>query len=319
MPLNKCEGNMYADMDFCHNIIRGKCPFGCIYCYMKRPRMARIEAYHKSFHIVESEIKVAYPSGTRIFIGSATDMWMAPEDQIARVLARCREVNSVLSTPGLQVHWVFQSKDPGQMIQWIPLLPICSTLITTIETNLEAGYENISQAPVPTLRASRVHGLGQMLKRERPSSNIDISVTMEPIMEFDTGFISLMKIIKPKYISIGAATLKEYEKYEMLMPHWKDVAQLVSILNRQQIEVRIKKNLLRLAPAKKEKTEFRDWLSRSGAWLTWEWLHIDGAMNRYEAWKLTNLFEEADDIHRGFTDMIIKPEPFMKFTNGGEK
>lgn len=284
MPLNKCSGNMYSDIDMTINIIRGRCIFDCNYCFGKTGFRKNMLAYQKPFKIVEAELKVAYPSGTRIFIGSMTDMWMAPDRMIARVLARCREVNEVLCTPGLQVHWVFQSKDPGMMIKWVGLFPEPSTLITTMETNIDAGYGNISQAPIPTLRASRMNGLGKMLERETPSANIDLSVTMEPIMKFNDGFITLMKIIKPKYVSMGAATLKEYEKHGMPMPSWKDVIRLVNFLRIAGIEVRIKKNLLRLAPAK-EKRLFQSLLFYEGAWLTWEWLHIDGAIARYEAWK----------------------------------
>lgn len=285
MALNKCSGNMYSDIDYSINIIRGRCAFDCSYCFGKTGFRKNILAYQKPFKIVDAELKVAYPSGTRIFIGSMTDMWMAPEEMIARVLTRCREVNEVLSSPGLQVHWVFQSKDPGMMIKWVGLFPEPATLITTMETNIDAGYENISQAPIPTLRASRMNGLRHMLEQETPSANIDISVTMEPIMKFDDGFITLIKIIRPKYVSMGTATLKEYEEHGMRRPYWTDVARLVHNLRIAGIEVRIKRNLLRLAPARKEKLEFRDILFEAGAWLTWEWLHIDGALARYAAWK----------------------------------
>ena len=36
MPLNKAKGNMYPFVDYTWNVIKGECPHGCAYCYMKR-------------------------------------------------------------------------------------------------------------------------------------------------------------------------------------------------------------------------------------------------------------------------------------------
>ena len=36
MPLNKQSGNMYSWVTHTWNVVKGKCPHGCIYCYMKR-------------------------------------------------------------------------------------------------------------------------------------------------------------------------------------------------------------------------------------------------------------------------------------------
>ena len=36
MPLNKSTGNMYDFITHTWNTIKGECPHGCSYCYMKR-------------------------------------------------------------------------------------------------------------------------------------------------------------------------------------------------------------------------------------------------------------------------------------------
>ena len=36
MPLNKSTGNMYEFITLTWNTIKGECPHGCSYCYMKR-------------------------------------------------------------------------------------------------------------------------------------------------------------------------------------------------------------------------------------------------------------------------------------------
>ena len=36
MPLNKSTGNMYEFITHTWNTIKGECPHGCSYCYMKR-------------------------------------------------------------------------------------------------------------------------------------------------------------------------------------------------------------------------------------------------------------------------------------------
>lgn len=304
MPLNKCKGSMYVDVDFTQNIIRGRCPFNCRYCStVSKYPMNRIKAYHRPFHYDPRELKVAYPSGTRIFIGSATDMWKAPENFIEKVLRRCREVDSVLSTPGLAVHWVFQSKEPREMAWWIPMMPQNVTLITTLETNRYGGYDLISSAPHPGKRAGQMVNLRNQLTKLQPVMHIDLSVTIEPVMTFDhQRFIRMLQDIAPQYVSIGAATLNEYKKYGMEKPTWVEIVNLVSDLQ-TMMEVRVKKNVLRLATTKGQKEKMRDQLESTGAWLTWEWVDKgDTAKERYNAWLLWKIGSKVDHRHEGFTE-----------------
>jgi DNA repair photolyase len=75
---NKVRGNMYPDMDLTTNPIRGVCPFGCIYCYIRNGPANENEHYQRNPHIVEELILRPMPKGKRIFVGSSIDMW-APE------------------------------------------------------------------------------------------------------------------------------------------------------------------------------------------------------------------------------------------------
>ena len=34
--MTKAKGNMYEDVDWAHNVIKGNCPHGCSYCYIDK-------------------------------------------------------------------------------------------------------------------------------------------------------------------------------------------------------------------------------------------------------------------------------------------
>jgi DNA repair photolyase len=77
MALNKQKGNMYGFVTHTWNPIKGICPHGCEYCYMR----GRVQSYP---HLDEKELRVDLGSGNTIFVGSSCDMWAAeiPEEWI---------------------------------------------------------------------------------------------------------------------------------------------------------------------------------------------------------------------------------------------
>ena len=85
MGLNKSKGNMYPWVTHTWNVIKGKCPHDCSYCYMKRYPQPKL-------HFDEKELKTDLGSGNFIFVGSSCDMWADEiiEEWIELVLEHCR-------------------------------------------------------------------------------------------------------------------------------------------------------------------------------------------------------------------------------------
>lgn len=109
MGMNKQTGNMYPFVTHTWNPIRGRCPYDCIYCYMKVYPQAE-------FRFVEKELKSNLGKGNFIFVGSSADMWasVVPSDWLFKVLVHCRGFNN---------KYLFQSKNPSDFAfthsQWI--------------------------------------------------------------------------------------------------------------------------------------------------------------------------------------------------------
>ena len=84
MSLNKSKGNMYPFVDYTWNPIRGKCPHGCVYCFMKDRDVGPLRLDEKA---LADNLGV----GRTIFVGSSTDMWAkaVPHDWILKVLMKC--------------------------------------------------------------------------------------------------------------------------------------------------------------------------------------------------------------------------------------
>ena len=79
--MNKQKGNMYHFVTHTWNPIKGTCPHGCSYCYMKRFPQGKLRLDEKC--LGDNLGKENF-----IFIGSSTDMWAEeiPEEWIKKVL-----------------------------------------------------------------------------------------------------------------------------------------------------------------------------------------------------------------------------------------
>jgi len=214
MGLNKSKGNMYPFVDYTYNVIKGKCPHDCSYCYMKRfPQ--------KELRFDEKELKTDLGSGNIIFVGSSCDMWAADidVDWIERILSHCKNYHN---------EYLFQSKNPIRFYDF--RLPIGSIIGTTIESN--RWYPNImGDAPSP---GARVGGM--------KAKSISSMVSIEPIMDFDLDdLVSYIKSIKPIFVSVGADSGNNH----LPEPEPDKVMALIEAL-KEITEVKTKNNLSRL-------------------------------------------------------------------------
>ena len=205
---------MYPFVDFTWNVITGKCPHDCTYCYMKRFKLGPMWFNHK-------ELNRDLGSGRVIFVGSSIDMWAqdVPPEWIWSILERCRAYDN---------EYLFQSKDPYRFY-FFDRFPDKTIYGTTLESDIH--YPEISKAPDPMTRA-------EAIARMEPKRMISI----EPILAFNHGnFLTMIERIKPLFVSIGA----DSKGHNLPEPRASELDDFVVAL-RNITEVKLKKNLARL-------------------------------------------------------------------------
>ena len=189
--LREAKGNMYSWVTHTWNTVKGECPHGCAYCYMKR------WGKQKPVRFDESELKTELNStswfmrqNNFIFVGSSCDMFAddIPVEWIEKTIDHCNKY--YLS------NYLFQSKNPARIISFLGRIPNKSSVCTTIETN--RFYPDImKKSPRPVERA------GFMNKMK--DSFYDRFVTIEPVMDFDLNdMIQFIKACEPNQVNIGA-------------------------------------------------------------------------------------------------------------------
>jgi len=223
MAMNKVKAGsqMYQFLNdngnrgYTFNVIKGKCPHDCSYCYMKRYSQPEL-------HFDESELKTDLGFGNFIFVGSSCDMWAEyiPEEWIERVCHKCLENSN---------RYLFQTKNPTRFMECVNLFPDNVLLGTTIETNRH--YNFISLAPKTEQR-----------KEAMSEMNYPKMVSIEPIMDFDlVMLVDWIKAIEPEFVSIGA----DSKGHHLPEPDGDKVKALIEAL-REFTGVKIKNNLKRL-------------------------------------------------------------------------
>lgn len=181
MGLNTSKGNMYEFVTHTWNAIKGECPHGCTYCYMKRwGKQNPVRFDHK-------ELKTDLGEGNFIFVGSSCDMFAQdiPDEWIGETLNYCRCFEN---------NYLYQSKAPHRMKEFLLNSDNNVVVCTTIETN---RHYQLIMAHSPNVEA-RVFGM-EMLSRFRRF------VTIEPILDFDLApMVDLIKRCEPEQVNIGA-------------------------------------------------------------------------------------------------------------------
>lgn len=220
MPLNLSTGNMYDFISHTWNVIKGKCPFDCNYCYMKRfPQ--------KNMRFDADELKIDLGQDNFIFVGSSCDMWndRIYDEQIICILKHCKKYYN---------KYLFQSKNPQRFIHFLHMDYFSDNIVlaSTIETN----RKTISKAPDTFERLKSLIEI-----KELRLIDVPLMITIEPIMDFDDELIEWIKMIEPSYVSIGA----DSQNMGLPEPDKKQINHLISEIN-GFTKIFIKKNLKRL-------------------------------------------------------------------------
>ena len=225
MSLNKSKGNMYPWITHTWNPIRGKCPHGCTYCFMRDRDVGPLRLDGRA---LEDNLG----SGRTIFVGSSTDMFAekVPDEWILRVLKKCELHDNA---------YIFQSKNPGRFSHSIRgaemagKFPPRTILGTTLESNRELG--------VPAIRGPWAWARAAAFMDCR-LDDFKKMVSIEPIIAFDYEiFLKWIRDLKPVFVSIGA----DSKGHNLPEPQMGELDKLVIAL-REFTEVKLKKNLGRI-------------------------------------------------------------------------
>jgi DNA repair photolyase len=212
---------MYEWITHTWNTVKGECPHGCTYCYMKR------FGKQKPMRFDENELSTDLGSGNFIFVGSSCDLFAAdvPELWIRKTLKHCEQFDN---------RYLFQSKNPWRILDYIDATVITdkSVVCTTMETN-RYYPEIMGASPVISDRVFAMHNISKVVKTY---------ITIEPIMAFDLEkFVIELRECNPTQVNIGA----DSGNNNLPEPTYSEVMALIEELNKFTV-VANKKNLNRL-------------------------------------------------------------------------
>lgn len=216
---------MYQFITHTWNPLAGKCPHSCNYCSTNKFYYSVLkDKYSGPIRIVEKELKTNLGENNFIFVAAQNDLFAndVPSKYIERILKYCKKFD--------KNKYLFQSKNPGRILEFIDRLPNDSVICTTIETN---RYNNpyICYAPSPFARAIDMNKI-----------NFPKYVTIEPIMQFDLKeMVDLIKICSPIQTNLGA----DSGGNNLIEPTKEEVFKLVEEL-KKFTKVELKKNLNRI-------------------------------------------------------------------------
>ena len=184
---------MYAQAET-WNPFKG-CRFDCIYCEPSFQRQAKrqkhncMDCYNYVPH-PHPERLGRIPSSPIVFVCGNGDISFCDPGYTWEIIGSIKTRNR--RRPD-QTYY-FQSKRPEYFQQFLGELPDNAVLLTTLETDCDAGYGKISKAPPPSVRYAQFRALDWPRK----------VVTIEPVMDFDLcGFIEWILGLAPEYVWLG--------------------------------------------------------------------------------------------------------------------
>ena len=219
--LREAKRNMYDFVTHTWNPIKGKCEHECAYCYV-----SKLVKNQKPIRLDEKEMKTDLESNHFIFVGSGTDVFAkgVSSEWITKVLDYCNRFEN---------KYLFQTKNPERFIEFIehPVFKK-SVICTTIESN----------RPYADCKAPKVEDRVSAIELLKSDTDIEVYVTVEPIMDFDTDeLVDLLKRCEPAQVNIGA----DSKGAELTEPSCEKISELINRLS-PFTTVNKKKNLKRL-------------------------------------------------------------------------
>ena len=185
--MSKKSNRMYKDF-VSWNSFWG-CEFSCSYCQYRilaRRQVKNCELCADFIpHFHENWLKKTYPS-KKLFVCSSSDVSFCKPENFIKILRQIRRRPEKL--------YYTQSKRPEYFSQFETFYTGSMMLGITLETNRNAGYAEISNAPLPVERVE------QFLKVNHPRK----FVTIEPILNFDLPeLVAMIRELRPETVWIG--------------------------------------------------------------------------------------------------------------------
>ena len=191
--------NMYAETQT-WNPFKG-CNFDCTYCKPSFQRQAMRQGRTKSTkpggcqdcyqytpHPHEDPL-TKIPGKEIVFVCGNADISFCPPDFTRKII---EAVKSHLPRTRKKKTFFFQSKKRTYFRQFLKEFPPEVILLTTLETNRDQGYRQISKARFPSVRYRQFKSLAYPRK----------VVTIEPVMDFDLKtFAQWIVDLRPEYVS----------------------------------------------------------------------------------------------------------------------
>lgn len=221
---------MYDFVSHTGNIIKGKCPHDCSYCYMKKWGENCSPLY-----LDENELRTKTDCGNFIFVGSSGDMFadVVPKDYIWTTLNHCYESNSNLFEEGNK--YFFQTKNPQRILEFIdhPIFAD-SVVCTTIESDIWYP-EHMRHSPKIEDRVSAMERISAL--------GIKTYVTAEPLMDFNLDImLEYIRRCNPIQVNFGRNTLR---KVTLPEPSREKIEELILETAKITDLVFVKKNLIK--------------------------------------------------------------------------
>jgi len=232
--------------DYLFSTHRG-CWHDCLYCSSKKynirfggdPKLAkRLKSEWRNENLKRKSL----PPG-HIFVNPYCDIFALPEDDIRKILFFVSEVQ-MLNMESEFTNFIFQTKNPQGFFDYCDIMPKEYWAGTTLETNLNIDYSvnGISRAPSVYFRFLDFERLISISDRNL----IKFFITIEPIMQFDSGLANVIKRLMPDVVFIGANTSKAKLNEPSDTSLMNLIYSLYDIIGVEKVY--LKKNIRRLVP-----------------------------------------------------------------------
>lgn len=220
------KSNMYLNTKT-WNPFKG-CLYDCSYCIPSFQKQAKrqmhncMKCYEYTPHYHPERLN-KIPKAETIFVCGNSDISFCEPSYIQKIIDAIKNKNK---KNGEKNTYYFQSKNPLCLQPFLSQFPNNVILITTLETNKDIIYKNVSKAPLPSVRYNQFLNLNYPRK----------VVTIEPIMDFDLDIFSTWILnIKPEYVWMGFNTRRK--QISLIEPDKNKVKKLISVFNDNKIKV----------------------------------------------------------------------------------
>lgn len=181
--------NMYEWVSHRWNPIRGRCPYQCSYCYMKRWKNT---LDFPMLHV--EDLKDDLGQARVIFVGTGIDMFAVgiSSDWILAVLSHVAQYPDNV--------YIFQTKNPERYHLFMDLMPANCILGTTIECEYATDFSCAPSA------AERAFEMGRLSVYKDEGIVRKTFVTVEPVIRprsMDV-MVALLEMAEPDFVNIGA-------------------------------------------------------------------------------------------------------------------